>query len=204
MIAIVDYGVGNLSSITNMFKKVGVQATITSSAAQIRDASKIILPGMGAFDNCMRLYHESGIGQVVSEKVLRDKVPFLGICVGLQMLMSSSQEGALPGLGWINGETVRFNSVQMTEKQKIPNMGWLDIHPKKLSPLMDGLEDARFYFAHSYHVKESESSDALATAHYGYDFTVAIERDNIMGVQFHPEKSHRFGMRLLKNFAENY
>lgn len=204
MIAVVDYGVGNLSSIKNMFKKVGIEARIVSTEKEIEAASKLVLPGMGAFDHCMQLYNQSGLSSVVAQKALNDKIPVLGICVGLQMFMRGSEEGKLGGLGWIPGQTVKFQNDKMTEKRKIPNMGWLEIHASKPSKLLEGLEEARFYFAHSFHVQEENANDALATAHYGYDFTVGLERGNIMGVQFHPEKSHRFGMQLLKNFAEKY
>jgi len=170
----------------------------------IEVASKIVLPGMGSFDNCIKKYNQSGFREIIEHRVLKEKIPVLGICVGLQMLMENSEEGNLLGLGWIKGSTIRFKPELMQPNQKIPNMGWLEIDPKKQSPLLTDLENARFYFAHSYHVKTKNAEDELASAHYGYDFTVGIEKDNIMGVQFHPEKSHRFGMQLLKNFSENY
>ena len=204
MIVIIDYGVGNLTSIQNMFRKAGVAAMISSNKTDIENASKILLPGMGAFDNCMLRLHESGLHNTIEQKVFSDKIPVLGICVGLQMFMEDSEEGNLPGLGWIKGSTIRFKPELMQADQKIPNMGWLEIEPKKKSPLLADLENARFYFAHSYYVKTANAEDELASAYYGYDFTVGIEKDNIMGVQFHPEKSHRFGMQLLKKFSENY
>ncbi|MFM6923864.1 MAG: imidazole glycerol phosphate synthase subunit HisH, partial [Ferruginibacter sp.] len=148
--------------------------------------------------------NESGFRDIIERRVLQDKVPVLGICVGLQMLMESSEEGDLPGLGWVKGKTVAFDKAQLIEEQKIPNMGWLDITFSKPSKLAEGLEDARFYFAHSFHVKPVDEKDTLITASYGYEFTAGIEKDNILGVQFHPEKSHRFGMQLFKNFAANY
>lgn len=204
MIVIIDYGVGNLTSIQNMFRKAGVAAVISSNKIDIEHASKILLPGMGAFDNCMQRLNESGLRDTIEKKVFNDKIPVLGICVGLQMFMENSEEGNLAGLGWIKGSTIRFKPGLMQDNQKIPNMGWLEIELKKQSPILGGLENARFYFAHSYHVKTANVEDALVSAHYGYDFTVGIERDNIIGVQFHPEKSHRFGMQLLKNFSVNY
>ena len=204
MICIIDYGVGNLSSIQNMLKKAGITSTISGEYENVANASKLLLPGMGHFDNCMQRFNESGLRPVIEKKVLEEKVPVLGICVGLQMFMAGSEEGMRPGLGWIKGATIRFKPEQMQDTHKIPNMGWLEIKAVKKSKLLEGLEDSRFYFAHSYHVQTEETDDELISAHYGYDFTVGIERDNIIGVQFHPEKSHRFGMRLLKNFAENY
>lgn len=204
LITIVDYGVGNLTSIQNMFKKAGVNSIISNDKIEIEKADKILLPGMGAFDNCMIKFDQSGLRQLIETRVLKDKVPVLGICVGLQMLMESSEEGVKPGLGWINGKTVAFDKGLMPETHKVPNMGWLEIKKKKESKLLENLDDARFYFAHSYHVMLNDCDDDLITADYGYEFTVGIEKDNILGVQFHPEKSHRFGMQLLKNFAANY
>jgi glutamine amidotransferase len=204
MLVIVDYGVGNLASIQNMLKKAGATAIISGKETDIVAADKLLLPGMGAFDNCMLKLDQSGLRRTLEKKVLEEKVPLLGICVGLQMFMHSSQEGVLPGLGWINGKTVRFNEQKMRQTQKIPNMGWLEVKEEKSSRLLDGLIEPRFYFAHSYHVEVEETNDALLTACYGYDFTVGIEKGNIIGVQFHPEKSHRFGMQFLKNFAFNF
>lgn len=204
MLTIVDYGVGNLHSVKNMLKKAGVISIISNSPDEVANASKLILPGMGAFDNCMKKLDESGLRQIVEQKAMTEKIPVLGICVGLQMFMESSEEGVLPGLGWVKGRTIRFNPEKMRDRQKIPNMGWNEITPKKDSRLLQNLEDSRFYFAHSFHVQPEEIKDELMTAHYGYEFTVGIEKDNLVGVQFHPEKSHRFGMQLLKNFGENY
>jgi glutamine amidotransferase len=204
MLIIVDYGVGNLNSIQNMLKKAGVEGKISNKTEEIARASKILLPGMGAFDNCMEKLDESGLRQVVEQKAIREKVPVLGICVGLQMFMENSEEGRLPGLAWIKGSTVKFKPEKMQGNQKIPNMGWHEIQAKKPSRLLQNLEDSRFYFAHSYYVQPEEITDILLTAEYGYEITVGIERENLVGVQFHPEKSHRFGMQLLKNFGENY
>ncbi|WP_315819847.1 imidazole glycerol phosphate synthase subunit HisH [Paraflavitalea speifideaquila] len=203
-IVIVDYGVGNLTSIQNMLKKGGKSAIISGDADVIATASKLLLPGMGHFDNCMQKFNASGLRSLVEEKVFIDKIPVLGICVGLQMFMRSSEEGSEVGLGWIPGKTIRFNPELMKKIHKIPNMGWLDIKWRKSSPLMEGLQDARFYFAHSFHIQLERIEDSLVEAEYGYSFTAGVEYNNILGVQFHPEKSHRFGMQLLKNFAENY
>ena len=204
MFVIVDYGVGNLASIRNMLKKAGTSAVISSDPDTITGADKLLLPGMGAFDNCMQKLTDSGFRPLIEKKVFVEKVPLLGICVGLQMFMRSSEEGQLPGLGWIDGDTIRFRPEKMEASQKIPNMGWLEIEASKPSRLLEGLDDARFYFAHSYHVKIDHPEDELITATYGYSFTVGVEKDNLVGVQFHPEKSHRFGMQLLKNFADKY
>lgn len=204
MITIIDYGVGNLASIQNMLKKVGVASIISGKPDDVNRASKLILPGMGAFDNCMEKFQASGLREIIERSVFEEARPVLGICVGLQMYMESSEEGVLPGLGWIKGRTVRFDTAAMNEPHKVPNMGWLEIAGTRSSRLLQGLDDARFYFAHSYHVSVDNRSDVLIEASYGYKFTCAIERENIVGVQFHPEKSHRFGMTLLKNFAVNF
>ncbi|HEY4062593.1 MAG TPA: imidazole glycerol phosphate synthase subunit HisH [Puia sp.] len=204
MLIIVDYGVGNLSSIRNMLKKGGVPAVISGRAEDIEKAAKILLPGMGAFDNCMEKLDASGLRPIIEKKAMEEKVPVLGICVGLQMFMEGSEEGKLKGLGWIKGQTMRLRPERMQTEEKIPNMGWLEVTGKKGSRILEGLEEPRFYFAHSYHVQPEEPSDELVSAFYGYEFTVGIERDNLTGVQFHPEKSHRFGMQLLKNFGEKY
>jgi len=185
-----------------MFKKSGHDAIIGNDLKTVELSSKIVLPGMGAFDNCMNKLHESGLLPVIEKKVFGEKVPILGICVGLQMLMQNSEEGNCAGLGWINGKTIRFNKNKMPVENKIPNMGWIDTQLKKESKLFYGLQDSRFYFAHSYHVVPEIIADIVSTAVYGYEFVSGIEHDNISGVQFHPEKSHRFGMQLLKNFAE--
>ena len=203
MLVIVDYGVGNLSSIQNMIKKGGNQSIISGDIDTVANASKILLPGMGHFDNCMIKLKASGLLPVIENKVFAEKIPLLGICVGLQMFMHSSEEGSEPGLGWIQGKTVRFYTTRMdTNKFRIPNMGWLEVQTVKFSELFDGLEQSRFYFAHTYHVKVENEIDVLVKADYGYHFTAGIEHGNIYGVQFHPEKSHRFGMQMLKNFAE--
>ena len=205
MMVIVNYGVGNLTSIRNMMMKLGVNALISGEPGDVSAATKILLPGMGHFDNCMQKLNASGLRPVIEKKAMEDKIPVLGICVGLQMFMESSEEGNEQGLGWVKGKTIRFRREKMEAGLKIPNMGWHETEIKKPSPLMAGLEqDARFYFAHSYHVEPADRGDILIAANYGYEFTAAIEKDNLVGVQFHPEKSHRFGLRLLNNFIVNY
>lgn len=204
MFLVLDYGVGNLISIRNMLKKAGQEAIVSGNKEDLKSATKLLLPGMGHFDNCMKRLNDSGLRDLVEKKAMIEKIPVLGICVGLQMFMEGSEEGEEPGLGWVKGDTKRFDISLMNEKEKIPNMGWLDIKIEKRSPILENLEDSRFYFAHSYHVNPSEKNNVLISAHYGYDFTAAVEQDNLVGVQFHPEKSHRFGMQLLKNFASNY
>jgi len=201
MIAIVNYGVGNLASVKNMLKKAGYESELVSNAEAIERATKIILPGIGAFDHCMTEFNNSGLREAVTQKTLKDKTPLLGICVGLQMLMENSEEGVEPGLGWIAGKTVKFKKEKLGDL-KIPHMGWTSVQIAKKTALTEGLGDQpRFYFVHSYYVQPDDKTDEMLTAHYGYDFTAAVNRDNIYGAQFHPEKSHKYGMKILENFA---
>jgi len=202
MLTIVDYGVGNLASVKNMLKKIAVESVLTAEPSIIEKASKIILPGIGAFDHCMNMFNASGMREAVTKKALDEKIPVLGICVGMQMLMEGSEEGIEPGLGWIKGKTIKFRK-ELLGNLKIPHMGWTDVELSKPSPLTSGFpHEPRFYFVHSYHVQPDDNSDQLLTANYGYDFTAAVNRGNLYGVQFHPEKSHRFGMKLLENFGK--
>jgi glutamine amidotransferase len=204
MIAIVNYGVGNLGSIFNMLKKVGCTDTvITSREDEIRAADKIILPGVGSFDAGMDKINGSGLLGVLNEVVLVEKKPLLGICLGMQLLTKGSEEGQSAGIGWIDAHTCRFRFEGENAGLKVPHMGWNEVRPLKEGRLISDIGDpARFYFVHSYYVKCADPADALMSCHYGIDFTCAVQHENIMGVQFHPEKSHKFGMRLLKNFAD--
>ena len=204
MITVVDYGTGNLASIANMLKKIGCASAITSDAKEIGRATKLILPGVGAFDTGMRNLHALGLTEMLNRKAQEERVPVLGICLGMQLFVSSSEEGDLPGLGWIDGRVVKFKS-ELAEGLKVPHMSWNHIDAVKESKLFAGMyEDPRFYFVHSYHVQLDREEDLLATTTYGYPFASAVEKENIAGVQFHPEKSHKFGMKLLRNFAEMY
>jgi len=201
-IGIIDIGIGNLKSIQNILDRLGYASSIIREKEGLGAADKLLLPGMGNFDKCMQALNESGLREELEVQVLQNRKPFLGICVGLQMLMRRSDEGVERGLAWIDGDTIGFNVSRLLSNQKVPNMGWLDIliqHPNDLS---GELNEARFYFAHSFHVQVDRDEDIWITAEYGYPFTAAIKRDNIYGVQFHPEKSHKYGMQLFKNFAE--
>jgi len=203
MIVIVDYGVGNLGSIKNMFKKAGYKAEPSSDPAVLRGAEKLILPGVGAFDAAMRKFRETGLVSVVGELVLEKKIPVLGLCVGLQLMSKGSEEGTEAGLGWFDAETIRFKFDADHAHLKIPHMGWNEIHICREHPLVTGLDaEARFYFVHSYHVVAKEMEAVLATTEYGVTIHSILGRGNILGAQFHPEKSHKFGLQLLKNFAE--
>jgi glutamine amidotransferase len=199
MITIVNYGMGNLGSVFNMFKRIGVEAQIVYRPEELINAKKILLPGVGAFDNAMKRINEGGFLDVLNEKALVEKVPFLGICLGMQLLTRGSEEGVLPGLGWIAADTTRFPKQNVL---KVPHMGWNEVHVATPSPLTRNLSDEpRFYFVHSYSVHVDNERDSILKCHYGIDFDAAVQHENIFGAQFHPEKSHKFGMRLLENFA---
>jgi len=202
MIVIVDYRMGNVGSVLNMLRKIGAPAKVSADAGEISRADRLILPGVGAFDTGMTHLNASGLLPVLREQALERKKPILGICLGMQLLTHSSEEGSLPGLGWIAGATVRFRFTGDQTKLRIPHMGWNTVTPTRDHLLFRDLADeAAFYFVHSYHVVCQHDSDVLAQAQYGYNFACAVQRDNICGTQFHPEKSHRFGLQLLRNFA---
>jgi glutamine amidotransferase len=205
MIVIVDYGLGNLGSIVNMLKKIGAHATLSADASVIEKATKLILPGVGAFDHGMKNLTDLGLVPVLNKKVIVEKTPILGLCLGMQLFTRRSEEGRLPGLGWLDAETVRFRLDQTQTKLRVPHMGWNVIKVCQTNPIFEGLyEEARFYFVHSFHVLCHDAQDVLAQTHYGYEFPSVIGHGNIIGTQFHPEKSHKFGMKLLKNFVEYF
>lgn len=202
MIAVVSYGVSNIGSILNMLKKIGAPAVAVSTPAEIERAEKLILPGIGAFDNGMTALTDLGLVEPLQRRVGQNAVPLLGICLGMQLLGSGSEEGVLPGLGLVNGRCVRFRPGG-TPPLRVPHMGWNTLASRRDGALLCGLnEDARFYFVHSYHLECERAGDVLATARYGIEFTAMVQRDNVWGAQFHPEKSHRYGMTLLKNFSK--
>lgn len=205
MVTIIDYNTGNLGSIKNMLKRLGVASQITNDKDIIANAAKLILPGVGHFDYGMQQLNNSGLIPLLNKKVLQDKVPILGICLGVQLLTEGSEEGTEKGLGWIKGKTVAFDKTKLAFNQKIPNMGWTDVANYNQSKLFEDMyEEPRFYFVHSFHLQLENKEDCLVTAKYGYDFAAGIEHQNILGVQFHPEKSHKFGMKFLENFVKNY
>lgn len=203
MIVIIDSGVGNVGSIANMLRKVGAEPMVSRDPGVIDRAEKLILPGVGAFDEGMSVLQRHGLVEVLTERVLRAGVPILGLCLGMQLLTRGSEEGRLPGLAWLDARTVRFRFSAGEGGLRVPHMGWNEVRPCRSHPLLAGLDgEARFYFAHSYHVECADRALVLGETGYGRPFASAISRDNIMGLQFHPEKSHRFGLTVLKNFAE--
>jgi glutamine amidotransferase len=203
MIVIVDYGVGNLGSIINMLKKAGAKAIASSDPEVLQQAEKLILPGVGAFDAGMNKLNECGLVPLLNQLALEKKVPFLGLCLGLQLMTRKSEEGQCPGLGWLDAETLRFKFDSDRPPLKVPHMGWNTIEIRQSHPLFEDLDsEARFYFVHSFYVHSHDPETVLAETEYGGYFHSILGRGNIMGFQFHPEKSHKYGMRLLKNFAE--
>jgi imidazole glycerol-phosphate synthase subunit HisH len=201
VISVVDYGVANLGSMLNMLRKVGVEAERVSTPKQLAVAKRIVLPGIGAFDQGMSALAERGLVEPLRRKVLAEGTPILGVCLGMQMLGVGSEEGELGGLGLVSATCRRFRP-PTGSGLKVPHMGWSRITPRRASPLLAGIDaQSRFYFVHSYHVCCEDPDDALAVSSYGEEFVSVINRRNIFGVQFHPEKSHRFGMTVLRNFA---
>jgi imidazole glycerol-phosphate synthase subunit HisH len=201
MIHILDFGVGNVRSIVNMIERVGGVAKLISNPRELSASTKLILPGVGAFDHGIACLREGGWIDALNEAVLERKVPVLGICLGMQLMCKSSDEGSASGLGWVNAH-VRLIQSSMASNLKVPHMGWNAVTVVQQNPLipMDG-DQRRFYFVHSYHVVPNDEADILARTHYGFDFVAAFRRGNVYGVQFHPEKSHRFGKELLGNFV---
>lgn len=203
MITIVDGGLSNLGSVVNMLGYLGIACQVSADPDTVRNAERLILPGVGAFDNGMASLEERGLIAPLNEAVLQRKTPVLGICLGMQFLTEGSDEGVRPGLGWIKGRAVRFDLGNNPHRLRVPHMGWSELtvtRPGRLFP--NPAEQARFYFVHSYHVVCADPADVAGATWHGIDVTAAVERGNIFGVQFHPEKSHRFGMRVLKTFAE--
>lgn len=202
MITIIDYGSGNISAIANIYERLNIQYKVARTPEELKGADKLFLPGVGAFDETMLLLIKKGFKEVMDEEVLMNKVPIFGICVGMQVLGNSSDEGDLPGLGYINGEVRKFNEALINDKPKLPHMGWNTIQEKNSTSLLTGIDpEYGFYFLHSYYFDCLNISDVVATTQYGQEFASVICKSNVYGVQFHPEKSHSNGVNLLKNFA---
>lgn len=203
MVTIINYGMGNLGSIKNMFKYIGVEAIIESDIDKIAKASKILLPGVGSFDAAMKRINDSNLIEVLNEKALKEQIPILGICLGMQLMTKSSDEGNLRGLGWIDAKTLSFRNF-LQSNVRVPHMGWNYVKISNTSLLTAELkedEEARFYFVHSYFVRVEDEKNSILKTNYGINFDSAIQKDNIYGAQFHPEKSHKFGMKIFENFA---
>jgi glutamine amidotransferase len=200
MITIVDHGMGNLGSVQNMLRRLGADAVLTHDSQQIANSTKLILAGIGAFDTAMARLDELGIVSILNQRVLGDGIPVLGVCLGLQLMTKASEEGHRQGLGWLNAKSRAF-AFPSGEELPTPHMGWEVVRPTRASPLLAATdEEQRFYFSHRYHLECHDAGDVAATAVYGYEFPAAIHRDNILGTQFHPEKSHIFGMEVYRRF----
>ena len=203
MITIVDYGLGNVRAFLNAYKRLNIEAGTAATAEQLSRATRVILPGVGSFDHAMTKLSRSGMREALDDLALRRRVPILGVCVGMQILGRDSDEGTEPGLGWIEGRVRKLEALTSTNPLPVPHMGWNDVHPVAPAGLFNRLDSgARFYFLHSYYFQCDREADTLAVSHYGRDFACATGAGNVFGVQFHPEKSHHDGARLLQNFAE--
>jgi glutamine amidotransferase len=201
-VIVIDYGIGNLGSILNMLRKAGIPGALSSKPSDVLRADRLVLPGVGSFDDAMSKLRESGYADVLTERVIGDRVPVLGICLGMQMLGNHSEEGEKEGLGWLDAETVRFNFPDERHSLKVPHMGWNTIRVCKESVLFQNPDqERRFYFVHSFHMVCVDPSDVLCRTNYGVEFVSSVCHNNIVGTQFHPEKSHRFGLEFLKAFA---
>jgi len=201
MITIIDYGVGNIRAYINLYERINIKINVAKNVLELKKATKIILPGVGAFDYAMNRLNLSGMRDSITDLVLYKKIPIIGICVGMQMLGNNSEEGVLPGLGWIQGNVKQFDSSILSSERRLPHMGWNNILPENDNLFKSINIDNRFYFLHSYYFECKHKENILATTDFGATFTSAIKNDNIYGVQFHPEKSHFNGVQLLKNFA---
>lgn len=203
MITIIDYGVGNINAFVNVYKRLNIPTKIAKEAGDLNKVDKIILPGVGHFDHAMSKLTNSGMLIKLNELVLEKNVPVIGICVGMQLMANSSDEGTFEGLKWIDASVKKFDETKIKQVTRLPHMGWNDVTPVVKSPLFEGLEkDALFYFLHSYFFDCKNSDEVLAVSEYGEKFTCAAFKKNIYGIQFHPEKSHKYGETLLANFAK--
>lgn len=203
MITIIDYGVGNINAFVNVYKRVNVPVRIARNVEDLQDVEKLILPGVGHFDYAMEKLNMSGMREKLDNLVLTDKVPVLGICVGMQMMANQSDEGQQEGLKWIDASVIKFDETKIKQVTKLPHMGWNDVKPMKDLKLFSGLEkEAIFYFLHTYYFKCNNEEDVMAVSDYGIEFASAAHHENKFGIQFHPEKSHHYGEILLHNFAK--
>lgn len=203
MITIVDYGLGNILAFANMYKRLNIDIAVAKGPEDLRHATKIILPGVGAFDHAMERLEASGMRPTLDDLVLGKGLPVVGICVGMQILAESSEEGQRPGLGYIKGKVLQFRMPSEDRTLPLPHMGWNDVQPRGASPLFHSLEtDARFYFLHSFYIECTDQEDVLAETQYGLTFASAVRHGNVYGIQFHPEKSHHWGRQLLKNYSD--
>lgn len=202
-VVVIDYGMGNVGSVMNMLKKAGATALLSKVPGDLDLADRLILPGVGAFDTGMQNLQRMGYLDALNYQVIDKRTPILGICIGAQLFTRGSEEGCEPGLGWLDADTVRFRFPEDADKPKVPHMGWNTVQICKPTSLFPDTEQGRrFYFVHSFHLRCNNPGDVLTSTHHGYEFTSAVCHGNILGVQFHPEKSHRWGLELFRAFLE--
>lgn len=200
-VVVINSGVGNLGAIPNMLARLGATARVTLDPVEIESADRIVLPGVGSFDAAVRNLTASGVLEVLRYRVIERGTPLLGVCLGMELLADRSEEGSLNGFGWIPGDVVRFRFDHLDPAPRIPQMGWNIVQSTRDAPLLRDLGDGpRFYFAHSFHFRAADPSHVIGVTDYGGTFASAVQRDNVVGVQFHPEKSHRFGLAIFRNF----
>ena len=203
MITIIDYGVGNIFAFQNVFKRLNISSRTAKCVEDLKEVDKLILPGVGHFDYAMSQLNNSGMRERIDELVLVEKKPVIGICVGMQMMANKSDEGTLDGLGWIDANVKKFNELTIQHHTKLPHMGWNDVKPNENHPLFKGLEqESIFYFLHSFYFSCKDKKNIISTTDYGINFASSVHKENIFGIQFHPEKSHSYGEKLLENFAK--
>ena len=202
MIGIINYGLGNLLAFANIYKRLGIPCTVVNNLSELSTVTRIILPGVGSFDWAIEKLNNSGMRDQLENMVLGQKVPILGVCVGMQMMAKNSEEGNSFGLGWIDADVRQFKQSSEGETLRLPHMGWNDVQPLNSEKLFKDLDNSHFYFLHSYYLQPNADELSSAKSHYNIDFTSAVINQNIMGVEFHPEKSHNWGIQLLKNFSE--
>ncbi len=203
MIGIIDYGSGNVKAIANIYKSLNQSYIVSKDPAELKKMSHLILPGVGAFDQTMRLLNSSGLRVVLDDLVLIKKIPIIGICVGMQIMAESSQEGIEDGLGWIKGTVKQIDATTLDRKPRLPHMGWNSIVLEKDSDVLANVDPERgFYFLHSYYLETKEPQNVVATVNYGSRINCVVIKNNIIGIQFHPEKSHKNGIEVFKNFSK--
>jgi len=203
VISVIDYGLGNVQAFANVYKRLDIPVNVAKSIDDLAETNKIILPGVGSFDSAMQQFNSSGMRKLIEQMVLEEEIPILGVCVGMQMLANSSEEGKLSGLGWVDGNVKKFDVVSMSQIQNLPHMGWNNVTFETEFDLFKDIKvENKFYFLHSYYFDCRNDSNIIGVTDYGFNFTSAIKKKNIFGVQFHPEKSHHNGSQLLKNYSE--
>lgn len=201
-VTLINYGLGNIQAFANIFKRLNIQVQVAATASDLECAERLVLPGVGSFDWAMTRLDQSGLREALDGMVLQKHVPVLGVCVGMQIMAHRSEEGNLPGLGWIDADVVRFNQKNVEQTFSLPHMGWNDVQPQSENCLFKGIKSPRFYFLHSYCIVPRQTADVLAVSQYSSEFVAAVRCGHIFGTQFHPEKSHQWGIDLLRNFCE--